>query len=140
MKTTTLNFYERIVTAEIVGQQEGRLADISAYLRILDKIRITEEERKSSNMEVADGQLRWQIPSQDIGSSQVMLEDQEARRLSDLFENWPKVTIRDVAWIERVVANLRSERRTGRRSAHECPTKRVTSRSRSRRQMGSTTA
>ena len=110
MKTTTLNFYERIVTAEIVGQQEGRLADISAYLRILDKIRITEEERKSSNMEVADGQLRWQLPSQDFGSSQVMLEDQEARRLSDLLENWPKVTIRDVAWIERVVSDLKSER------------------------------
>ena len=38
-----------------------------------------------------------------------MLEDQEARRLSDLLENWPKVTIRDVAWIERVVSDLKSE-------------------------------
>ena len=109
MRTTTQNSYEQIVTAEIVGQQEGRLADISAYLRILDKIRITDEERKSSKMEVADGQLRWQLPSQSFGSSQVMLEDQEARRLSDLLENWPKVTIRDVAWIERVVSDLTSE-------------------------------
>ena len=61
-------------------------------------------------MEVADGQLRWQLPSQDFGSSQVMLEDQEARRLADLLETWPKVTIRDVAWIERVVSDLKSER------------------------------
>jgi hypothetical protein len=61
-------------------------------------------------MKVADGQLRWQIPSQDFGSSQVMLEDQEARRLAQLLENWPKVTIRDAAWIERVVSDLKSER------------------------------
>ena len=59
-------------------------------------------------MEVADGQLRWQIPSQNFGSNQVMLEDQEARRLAQLLENWPKVTIRDAAWIERVVSYLKS--------------------------------
>ena len=52
-----------------------------------------------SKMEVDAGQLRWQIPSQDFGSSQVMLEDQEARRLSDLLESWPKVAIRRAAWI-----------------------------------------
>ena len=70
-------------------------------------------------MEVADGQLRWQLPSQDFGSSQVMLEDQEARRLSDLLENWPKVTIRDVAWIERVVSDLKIERPATSEGAHK---------------------
>ena len=69
-------------------------------------------------MEVDAGQLRWQIPSQDFGSSQVMLEDQEARRLSDLLENWPKVTIRDAAWIERVVSDLKSERPVSAEGVH----------------------
>ena len=71
-------------------------------------------------MEVADGQLRWQIPSQDFGSSQVMLEDQEARRLADLLESWPKVTIRDAAWIERVVFDLlKSERSVPAEGVHK---------------------
>ena len=109
MKTTTLSFYERIVITEIVGQQEGRLADISAYLRILDKIRISDEERKESSLEVQDGQLRWQLPSTDFGTREVHLEDEEVRRLVQLLETWPKVTIRDAAWIGRVVSELRAE-------------------------------
>ena len=101
------------------GRVQPRMCSVKAYLRILDKIRITEEERKSSNMEVADGQLRWQIPSLDFGSNQVMLENQAARRLSDLLVCWPKVTIRDVAWIERVVSDLKSDRPVPAEGVHE---------------------
>jgi len=59
---------------------------------------------------VQDGQLPWQLPSVDFGTREVQLEDEEARRLAELLESWPKVTIRDAAWIERVVSDLKSER------------------------------
>ena len=91
----------------------ARTVDRGAVLLSVTRIALpqkNQEECEISHLQVQDGQLRWQIPSQDFGSSQVMLENQEARRLSDLLESWPKVTIRDAAWIERVVSDLKSER------------------------------
>lgn len=107
MKTTTLNFYERIVLGEIIGQQEGRLADIAVYLKILDKVRLSEQERKESQMKVDDGQLKWMLPEAEYGMIVAEFEDEEARRLAQLLESWPKVTIRDAGWIGRVSAELK---------------------------------
>jgi hypothetical protein len=95
------------------------LTDISTYLRILDEIRITDQERETSNLQVQDGQLRWQLPAADFGTREIQFEDEEARRLSDLLETWPKVTIRDVAWIERVVSDLKIELPATAEGAHK---------------------
>jgi len=50
------------------------------------------------------------VPSAAFGTREVEFEDEEARRLAELLQSWPKVTIRGVAWIERVVSDLKSER------------------------------
>ena len=94
----------------VVLQQEGRLADISAYVRRLDKIRITGEERETSYLQVPDGQLRWRLRPVDFGTREVQFEGDESRRPVQLLETWPKVTIREAAWIEGVVRNLKSGR------------------------------
>jgi hypothetical protein len=70
-------------------------------------------------MEVADGQLRWQLPSVDFGTNEAQFEGDAARRLAQMLETWPKVTIRDAAWIERVVRDLKSERPVPAEGAHK---------------------
>ena len=45
-----------------------------------------------------------------VESAAGSIASRSSRRLADLLENWPKVTIRDVAWIERVVSDLKNER------------------------------
>ena len=107
MKNTTLNFYERIRTLDILGVQEARLAEVAIYLRIIDKIRFTEDEEKAAKLKRNESSVQWELPNPEYGTITAQLEDVEAEKLLGLLQSWPHISTRDAKWILRVVDDLK---------------------------------
>ncbi|HNY39480.1 MAG TPA: hypothetical protein PKJ41_03765 [Bryobacteraceae bacterium] len=111
MKTTTLNFYERIALAALVGAQGGRTAELSTFLRIYEKVRISEEERGATDLVQQGDRVEWKLPSPAFGTRSVGLEQEEAEALSGIIEDFlstvEKITVEEVAWRRRVVGDLK---------------------------------
>jgi len=91
----------------ILGVQEGNVAEINILSKILDKIKLTEEEQALIDLKLSnDGQIAtWSAPT-GHDPMHVDLEDAEANKLKAVLNAWPRFRPTDTAWLSGLIAKL----------------------------------
>jgi hypothetical protein len=115
MQTIHLTFYQRVMLCSHIGSLEvERLREAAVYLRILEKIRLTDQEITETQF-MAETQFRelpprysWRLPESDYGSRTVELEDEEVLALAGTIEQIKGVRVSDAEWMLRMVEDCTS--------------------------------
>src|SRR5262245_54214860 len=100
MISVHVNFYQRICLWNICGNaQVGNLKDAAPYLRLIEKLRPSDEEMMETQfrMEERMGYV-WRAPSAGYGDRDIELEADEQARLTEALENQQQVKVADAAW------------------------------------------
>jgi hypothetical protein len=104
-----LTYHQRIHLALLIGNhQVKRIQEASVLLRLLEKIRLTDEEmRDTQYLHNERGQISWTLPSPDYGERDVELESGEAQGLAAILDAVENVRVSDAEWMCRLVEELR---------------------------------
>ena len=88
------------------------MKDASTYLRILDKIRPSDEEKALCNFKATDTGCSWKQDLElNFGNKQLDLEDEEAEAIIKSLEtdnNIAQISIRDASWMCELVEDLKN--------------------------------
>src|SRR5215467_13659393 len=106
--TVTLSFYSRVMLSQIIGNYPAaNLKQASVYIRILDKMRITDPEVAATGMVVKDSRIHWELPTPDYGDKEVSFEIEEAAAIVVALDNSPlPIKIGDAVWMTKLVDDL----------------------------------
>lgn len=110
MKVVKLLWYERMYLWHRLGMvQAPTIKDAAVYLRIIDKIRPSDQETIDTKL-ATDGRggYRWEPgPSIGYGDREVELENEEAAALTKGIDTHPQpVLVADAAWLLRLLGQL----------------------------------
>lgn len=113
MQTTTLNYYNRIMLSQMIGNYSvPTLREASIYLRILEKIRMSDEEATTSKLTTVGERISWELPSLDYGTKEVSFENEEADALVKALESIATpIKVGDAAWMSKLVDDLTTSRK-----------------------------
>lgn len=109
MQSLTLNFYQRVMLWQLVGNHPApSLKESSVYLRIIEKLRLTDSEMLATQFVQDQGRFSWRLPDTEYGSRKVELENEEAKALVTAMEAPMQGGIRvtDAEWMLKVVNEL----------------------------------
>lgn len=107
MQNLSLNFYQRIMLWQLVGNHPApSLKEASVYLRIIEKLRLTDTEMMATQFVQDSGRFSWRLPEQGYGDRTVELENEEAKALAAAMEAPAPVRVTDAEWMLRVVGEL----------------------------------
>lgn len=107
MQSLTLPFYQRIMLWNVIGNHAApNLKEASVGLRVIEKLRLTDEEQIESEFAVNGQQYAWKLPDPDYGTKTVDLETDEAKALAAAVEAAPTRVI-DAAWLQPLVDKLK---------------------------------
>ena len=113
MQEVTLKFFERFKLADLLGVQEGKVAEIRILTKIIEKVDLTEEEKAAAQyaMNAANGLVTWRLPEGDdaFGTKTVDLEDAEADKIRQVIDNWPRFKPADKLWFSAVLDGLKKK-------------------------------
>lgn len=108
MKEIKVNFYQRITIWMMLGNHQCRnLKETSTFLRLHDKLRLTDDEMRDTQFVLDGMQYRWRLPSMDYGERTVELADDEATALVQAFDAVEGVRVTDAFWINALIDPLR---------------------------------
>jgi hypothetical protein len=94
----------------IGGHNAQNLKEADIYLRILGKVRLSDEETTESQFMISgQGSFSWKLPSNGYGDKTVELENAEAAALTTAIESCSPVRINDAEWLGKVVSHLKPE-------------------------------
>lgn len=86
-KQLELTTFERVSLAQWIGQQTGDLRRIRYLIRVLDKLELSDEEKRAVGWVQVEKQLMWKDKDR---SFQLEFEDAEFELLSPALEGqWP---------------------------------------------------
>jgi hypothetical protein len=106
MQTLTLPFYQRVFLWNVIGNHSApNLKEASVGLRIIEKLRLTEQEQLESEFTTAGQQYGWKLPSEDYGTKTVDLETDEGKSLAAAIEAAP-TRVMDAVWLQPIVDKL----------------------------------
>lgn len=104
MKDLTLDLNQRQHMWIIVGAQEGRAADLAIYLRLMEKLKLSETEETLIGVTVdGQGNMAWRMQPEGVPLTTVSVEDKDAERLKLVLENWPRFRPVDNEWLQKVL-------------------------------------
>jgi hypothetical protein len=107
MQTITLTFPQRLILWNMVGNHNATsLKDASVYLRILDKVRLTDQEQVETGFTIVGQQYSWRQMPNGYGTMDINLEVDEAKALSTAIETATPVRVADAAWLAELVTAL----------------------------------
>jgi hypothetical protein len=113
MQHIHLTYQQRIHIALLIGNhQVKRIQEASVLLRLLEKIRLTDEEMRDTQYLANErGQITWTLPlpARDYGERDVPLESDEAQALPAILEAAENVRVSDAEWMCRLVEELKEE-------------------------------
>jgi hypothetical protein len=111
MQHIHLSYYQRVLIAIWIGNhQVQRIQEAAVLLRLLEKIRLTDEElRETQYLQSEPGQVTWKQPSLDYGERDVELESGEAQGLAAILDAAENVRVSDAEWMCRLVEELKGE-------------------------------
>jgi hypothetical protein len=103
MQSIPVTFYERVLLWNLTGNHQVQsLRDASVYLRLIEKLRPSDEEMREAQF-VQEGQgFRWSVPERGYGDRTVELEDTEAAALRTAIEGAQNIRVNDAAWMQRI--------------------------------------
>jgi hypothetical protein len=99
MKTIELNFAQRIQLINLLSVQEGTLGKLAPYMRILDAVRFSEEDKQHITRTVEGNKVSFTAPKPEYGRLTVSLETGDLAALEDLIATWPRFTAADGVWV-----------------------------------------
>jgi hypothetical protein len=110
MQSLSLNYYQRIMLWQLVGAHPvSSLKESSVYLRIIEKLRLTDTEMLATQFMQDAGRFSWRLPEQGYGDKVLELENEEAKALVAAMEAPAPVRVSDAEWMVRVVEELKTE-------------------------------
>ena len=90
-----LTYYERVSVWNLIGNhQVPRLREAAVLLRVLDKVRPTDEEIRETKFSAkGDGNVTWTATSPQYGERDIALEAEEAQALTQVFDGIENVRV-----------------------------------------------
>ncbi len=116
MKTTTLSldFQARINLVAVLDNQQGNLGTLRLCTRIVDKIELSEEEKRQIGYVVVPHPNGAQLPawnrSATLPPKEVTLQLEEASKLREVLESCPFFKRSDLQWLEPLLQQLDAPR------------------------------
>jgi hypothetical protein len=109
MQNLSLNFYQRIMLWQLVGAYPApSLKEASVYLRIIEKLRLTDSEMMATQFMQDQGRFSWRLPEAGYGDRVVERENEEAKALLTAMEAPAPVRVSDADWMLKVVDELKT--------------------------------
>ena len=110
MTTAPLTFYERVILWNLCGgHQVANLREAATYIRVIDKLRPQDAEKKESQFKITDRGFNWFLPHDNYGNRVVELEDDEAAALVAVMEAQQNIRVSDAEWMLRLTELLHRE-------------------------------
>lgn len=107
MQNLSLTYYQRITLWQLVGAHPApSLKEASVYLRIIEKLRLTDAEMLGSQFVQEQGRFSWRLPDPEYGTRTVELENEEAKALVAAMEAPAPVRVSDAEWMLKVIEEL----------------------------------
>lgn len=104
MQSTFLTYYQRVILWSHLGSiTVEKLREASIYLRMIEKLRLTDQEITETQF-VSDGpRFSWRLPDPQYGSRTVEFEDEEMVALAGAIEKVQGVRVSDAEWMLKLV-------------------------------------
>ena len=107
MQNLSLDFYRRVMLWQLVGSHPApSLKEASVFLRIIEKLRLTDAEMLASQFVQDGGRFSWRLPEPEYGTRTVELENEEAKALVTAMEGQNPVRVSDAEWMLKVISEL----------------------------------
>lgn len=107
MMTLPLTYYQRVVLWNMIGSyQAPSLKMVSVYVRLIEKVRLTDEESIDSKFNTNGAAFSWNLPRPGFGNKVVDLENDEAKALVECIESASPVRVSDASWLTEVISSL----------------------------------
>ena len=104
MQNLFLTFYQRVLLAQNIGAATvNTIREAGVFLRLLEKIRLTDEEVTRSQFLQDGPRVTWQLPQANYGSRDIDLEQDEMQALTRTIEQAQGVRVADVEWMLRLI-------------------------------------
>jgi hypothetical protein len=108
MQSLSLAYYQRVMLWNMIGNYSApNLKEASVYLRIIEKIRLSDIEQVETEFTSTGNQYGWKLPAPSYGNCVVDLENEEAKALATAIESATPVRVIDAEWLSNMVAELR---------------------------------
>lgn len=110
MQQVPLTFYERFILWNLCGNhQVANLKEAAVYLRLIERLRPSDEEMRETRFTGDGRNFQWQLPREGYGNLVAALEDEEAKALAAVIEGAQPVRVNDAVWMLRLTASMRPE-------------------------------
>lgn len=108
MQNLNLNYYQRIILWNSLGaHQVASLKDAATYLRLIEKVRLTDDEMLKSQFVQEQGKMSWLLPHIGYGDRVLELEHEEAKALVTALEAPSQgLRVTDAAWMMKMIEEL----------------------------------
>jgi hypothetical protein len=108
MQSLRLEFYQRIYLWNLVGGHTApSLKEAAVFLRIIEKLRLSDAEQRESEFTNNGAQYVWKPVSPEYGCKTVELETDEAKALAAAIETSP-LRVNDAVWLDPIVTWCRN--------------------------------
>jgi hypothetical protein len=106
MQSLDLKFFQRVYLWNLIGSHTApSLKEAAVFLRIIEKIRLTDAEQRETEFGAVNERYLWKSPSPDYGGKTVEFEDEEAKALAAVIEAAP-LRVNDAVWLEPLVKQI----------------------------------
>ena len=93
-----LSFDQRINLELLLGQQRGDLNTSAALLRVIQAVRLQEDERGQCRLRVVDSHISWDRG--DYPQKAISLENADAERTVEILNGYDQFIPSDAEWAE----------------------------------------
>ena len=91
------------------GHNAKSVKEASVYIRLLEKIRLSDTESADSSFKMVGMQFSWNLPEAGYGDKVIELENDEAKALIDVIESIPSIKVSDAEWMLKVINDIQVE-------------------------------
>jgi len=100
-----MNFYQRVMIWNLIGAHKvPRMLEAAPFLRVIEKVRLMDEEVTQSQYINDDGRISWQLPESGYGSKAIELEQEEIKAIASAAEQSQiPILVRDAEWINHLI-------------------------------------
>ena len=109
MKNLDLSIGQRSSLLGILGQQQGNLEKLAPYWRLIEKLRLSEEEVSKWEVKQVEQEgkifITW---SPEAKPTPISIEDSDAVALKKLIESWEGFGPSDFTWLQPILDALKA--------------------------------